>query len=138
MDSEVDEMDLDECNCNASVEYQQFIEAFSSCHDINELNDVVELMKERKQSTKILEESMKNGEYTLQITLLNFDFCKIINYFYAMSYINHLTTEFTVGFRGSMRRAPARQPSDASSNPSEAVCFRRNKSQYFSRDVGIL
>ena len=70
MDSEVDEMDLDECNCNASVEYQQFIEAFSSCRDINELNDVVELMKERKQSTKILEESMKNGEYTLQITLL--------------------------------------------------------------------
>ena len=70
MDSEVDEMDLDECNCIASVEYQQFIEAFSSCHDINELNDVVELMKERKQSTKILEESMKNGEYTLQITLL--------------------------------------------------------------------
>ena len=92
MDSEVDEMDLDECNCIASVEYQQFIEAFSSCRDINELNDVVKLMKERKQSTKILEESMKNGEYTLQITLLNFYFVKVINYFHAMSYINHLTT----------------------------------------------
>ena len=74
MNCKVDEMDLDEgmlnnCNyCNASVEYKQFIEAYSICRDINELNEVVKIMKDKKQSTKIIEESMKTGEYTLQIT----------------------------------------------------------------------
>ena len=67
MASEGDEMDFDEtelneCNCNASVEYKEFIEAFLSCRDIKELNQVVEFMKEKEQSTKIIEESMKTGE----------------------------------------------------------------------------
>jgi hypothetical protein len=63
VDMELCEAELNKCNCNASVEYEEFVNAFLVHHNPSALNEIIETMKENGKSTLLIEQHLKNREY---------------------------------------------------------------------------
>ena len=57
---DVEDIELNKCNCEATIEYEEFLNAFLSCRKREELNQIINIMKEAGKAANIIEEHLAN------------------------------------------------------------------------------